>query len=145
MKTNYDFDLLDREYHIEFAFGCRHKDSQKGSWDRAFVVVKEFGNPSITASYFDNGMDFIGHPKSVNQAIKDYNRYIEMKDWIRMNVTDIEKTSGVTINPDTAICPTMYNTNHQITKCIGATIILCIVIGFVGSMTINNNFHNMCL
>ena len=45
----------------EFAYGCRHPDSEPGHWDRAFVVAKS--GEDIVAADFDN-TSVIRNPKT---------------------------------------------------------------------------------
>ncbi len=93
---------------IELAYGCRHPDSKKNEWDKAFVVVKSKDSKNITMAMFDNGMDYIGNTYSYNEAYNAYNHYIK-EGWIPMDNDDIEKTAGVTISKETRTKPYKNN------------------------------------
>jgi hypothetical protein len=88
----------------EYVFGCRHPDSKPFSWDRAMVVAKIVNSSNITAAVFQNGKDFIGHPKNYYEAYKCYAEFIK-NGWIPMKYEDLKKTSGVDIDECTIIEP----------------------------------------
>lgn len=52
--------------NVEYIFGCRNPSSA-GKWDGAFVVCKSKNDQDIIA--FENNADFIGHPKTYDEAI----------------------------------------------------------------------------
>lgn len=81
------------------AFGCRKIGTKEGSWAGAFVFVEQ-GETRVSA-LFENGMDFIGHPKSLGDGIRAYQTYID-QGWIPMTAHDITETSGVSVNDKTA-------------------------------------------
>lgn len=77
----------------DYAFGCRHPESTRFSWDRAFVACKTRG--SITAAYFDGGMDYIQHPVDRSEAQAVYDGLVKDHGHLPMDAEDIEKTAGL--------------------------------------------------
>lgn len=76
---------------LDFVFGCRSPDS-RFAWDGALVMVKVRGSNDIVASVFQNGMDYIGHPKTYEEALATYNEHLS-RQWIPMDVADLVKTA----------------------------------------------------
>jgi hypothetical protein len=120
----------------EYIFGCRHPDSEPFSWDRALVFGKYEGSSGITAAMFQNGMDFIGHPRDYREAYLEYNHCVK-EGWIPMSKEDLEKTSGVEIDSSTSTCPhpytyTMYDIVEDIVMRYPRMCdILCVMVGFI--------------
>lgn len=105
--VNYSFYMWSKQKQpkIEYVFGCRHPDSEKESWDRAFIVTKPVGcSVMITSALYNNNMDYLGHPLTYNKALVSYNKYIK-KGWKPMSVDDLKKTCGVQIDIDTLTQP----------------------------------------
>lgn len=63
---------------------------------KCVVVYRVKGDTRISA-LFENCMDFIGHPKSLEEGLKAYQTYID-QGWIPMTALDITETSGVSVN-----------------------------------------------
>lgn len=93
---------------MEFIYGCRSPISHKFEWNHAFVITKPKNNKMITMTLFENGMDYIGHTTSYNEAIISFNNYIN-DGWKLMDKEDLEKTSGVKIDKDTKTDPYRKN------------------------------------
>lgn len=87
---------------VEWVLGCRDPKSKPFSWDKAFVVAKLANRDEITGALFQDGTDFIGHPKSYEDACNDYKVYIN-KGWKPMTIGDLKKTSGMTTIDDSTI------------------------------------------
>ncbi len=86
--------------NVEYIFGCRNPSSAGiGKWDGAFVVCKSKNDQDITAALFENNADFIGHPKTYDEAIAKYEGLIA-QGWKPMGIEDLEKTTGVGANID---------------------------------------------
>lgn len=85
----------------DIAFGCRKPNSVVGSWQGAFVYVQT-GRDKVYG-IFENGQDFIGHPKNVYEAVKLYNAYMKTNKAVPMTVDDIVKTSGIQIDGETEL------------------------------------------
>ena len=129
LAMNYDFDRQATRVgkKIEFAFGCRHPDSKPYSVDQALIIAKPVESPSITSAFFQNGADFIGHPKNKEEAIKIYESLLE-QGWIPMTNLDMERTAGITIDEDTivSINPNDKTTYHDRRLWIGALFVVII-------------------
>jgi hypothetical protein len=93
---SYFSNYFKKDTSTEYLFGCRHPDSKPFSWDRAMVVAKLANSDTITAAVFENGMDYIGHPKTYDEAYKSYDTFIK-EGWVPMTPEDLKKTSGVDI------------------------------------------------
>lgn len=106
--------IIEPKPKIEYAFGCRDPTTQKNQWNRAFVVAKS-KNQNIIMCLFENGMDYIGHPLTYENALISYNNYIN-EGWKPMDIDDLEKTAGITIDKDTKTDP--YWKNNRIRKII---------------------------
>lgn len=83
-------------------FGCRHPESFKGKWDRAFVVCQCFEDSAVTCGMFDSGKDYIFRTKNLQYGIDIFYDYLK-KGWIEMDDTDITATSGMQITPGTTV------------------------------------------
>ena len=84
---------------VEFVFGCRHPESNIGSWDRAMDVGKYVAQAGITLALFENGADLIGHLRSFKEARDEYTKFLK-QGWIPMTHEDIKKTAGITVDTD---------------------------------------------
>ena len=76
---------------LEYVFGCR-SPSSKYARDGALVVTKVRGSSDITIGIFENGMDFIGHPKTYDEAVAEYKKHID-KHWLPMDIDDLDNTA----------------------------------------------------
>ena len=81
-------------------FGCRDPESDS-PWNSAFVYCE---CNKIVAVVFERGMDFIGHPRNIQEALVTYNSFIE-KGWQIMSVEDLIRTAGVVIDGNTILTP----------------------------------------
>lgn len=90
---------------LEFIFGCRSSIS-KYARDGAFVILSQRGCADIIGIEFMNGMDFIGHPKTYEEALTDYQRQID-KGWYPMDIADLCNTiiDNDEIDNDTILVP----------------------------------------
>lgn len=91
--------IRELEKPLEYAFGCRHPESEEGSWDKAFVFGKCIGGDVITMAMFDNGKDFVGYVTSYAYAYEYYQKYID-DGWRPMTAIDLQKTAGLTLETD---------------------------------------------
>lgn len=118
--------ISNRQPKIEYIFGCRDPKSEVNLWGGAFVICKSVGG-TITAAQFENNMDYIGHPKTYNDAMISYNIFIE-RGWLPMSKDDLEKTAGVIIDKDTVIIPFKKNNKKKwFIFGIGSTILTVII------------------
>lgn len=86
---------------IEYAYGCRSPGSQAFSPDAVFLVVKNAVSSFITVAEFVNGTDYIGHPKTDEDAKSWYDSYID-RGWVRMMDDDLARVAGLH-NKDTTV------------------------------------------
>jgi hypothetical protein len=77
--------------------GCRKPNTKLGSWSGAYVFVKDIHN-NMRMAVFEDGMDFVGYPRSIDHAKEIYNNFINEHKWIKMSNDDIYKTSGIKIS-----------------------------------------------
>lgn len=77
-----------------FPFGFRDPLTAVGSWDGAFVAGYDHPwSSKITAAFFDDGMDFIGHPSL--SELKATVEELKQKGWTPMERYDIWSTAYV--------------------------------------------------
>lgn len=91
---------------LEYVFGCRSIES-KYSWDKSIVVLKARNSDNIISAFFENRMDFIGHPKTYEEALNKYLEYKNIKGWIPMDIDDLVNTAidREQIDKDTILIP----------------------------------------
>jgi len=84
-------------YKYTHVFGCRKPNTKIGSWNGAYVFVKDiYGN--MRMAVFEDNNDFIGYPNNINHGKEIYNNFIHEHKWIKMSNEDIYKTSGVKVS-----------------------------------------------
>ena len=76
---------------FDYVFGCRSKDS-KYARDGAIIVAKVRGSNDIIISMFKNGSDYIGHPKTYDEAVNVYNAHLA-ENWTPMSIDDLDNTA----------------------------------------------------
>lgn len=113
----------------EFVLGCRCPKSEPFSWNDAFIINRFAGQSIITGALFQNGMDFIGYPKSRTDACNAYYKYIK-KGWVPMTREDIEKTTGIVSHEDTAV-PLIKKKNASLSFGIISILLIACVVGRV--------------
>jgi hypothetical protein len=88
----------------EFMFGCRHPESKSHTFDRAFVVTKPRNAHEIMIALFNNGIDYIGQAKTLDEAFDNYDQYLH-NGWVPMSIDDLRKITGVEIDDETLLEP----------------------------------------
>lgn len=76
---------------LDFVLGCRSPTS-KYARDGVFIISRLRDSIDIIGAQFMNGMDFIGHPETCEEAIMTYMSFIE-SGWIPMIIDDLDKTA----------------------------------------------------
>jgi hypothetical protein len=87
---------------VEYIFGARDPKTTIGTWEKALIIVKM--DDIITIGFFDDNIDYVGYAKCDTEALNYYNKFISL-GYIPMNITDIERTSGIIILNNTITNP----------------------------------------
>ena len=82
------------------AIGCRKPGTAVGSWEGAFVFGQASIGGPLVAAVFSNGMDYVGHPRNIEEALHMYRQFVD-EGFVPMHVDDLAKTSGMRIGPNT--------------------------------------------
>jgi hypothetical protein len=85
--------MFPKDYKAQ-AVGMRRPGTEIGSWEGAYVAVLE-KDGKITAAYFENKKDYIGHPKDWGAVMKEYHALQFDRHWMVMSNVDLQKTAGV--------------------------------------------------
>lgn len=123
---------------IEYAFGCRHPDTQAGSWSKAYVVFKRVQDEHITTAIFNNNMTYVQTTQSYKEAYDTYKSYKSKQGWQDMPNGDIERTanidlSNVLVSLD-ELQKTVQNQQFQKEDFIAITIMFVFFGGFLKRM-----------
>lgn len=91
------------EIPVEIAFGCR--DVEEGTWTGAAFVYHKYVNSDTGMSViYDNGREQLNDVASYKDGSTTYYMYLK-QGWETMSSEDIEKTTGLVVNPNTLRFP----------------------------------------
>lgn len=73
--------------------GMRRPGTPEGAWQDAYVAGID-SNGGITAAYFENNRDYIGHPASWAEVERELHA-LAQKGWMPMTRDDLRSTAGI--------------------------------------------------
>ena len=79
----------DDDMAYDYVYGCRDPTS-----DCTFLVAKESETKFITSALIANGVDYISHPVSDEEAMAQYDWY-DAKGWVKMTRCELARGSGI--------------------------------------------------